>query len=192
MSDKRVKKTERLKETFFARSCLDAAPDLVGKLLCRKLPDGTVLRLRVTETEAYNGVDDTACHACKGKTPRAEMLWHGPGTIYIYLCYGMHWMLNVVTGNEGDPQCVLIRACKNYKGPGRLTKYLRLDRSLNGKNIVSSDELWFEDDGFCSTIGTDRRVGIEYAAPADRERRWRFIECSSEQEQEDHQRNSSK
>lgn len=64
----------------------------------RRLPDGTLLRARITETEAYRGAQDTACHACHGRTKRTEVLYHDGGTIYVYLCYGMHWMLNIVTG----------------------------------------------------------------------------------------------
>lgn len=166
----------RLDEAFFDRSCLEAAPALVGKLLLHRLDDGSVLSLRITETEAYNGVADTACHASKGKTPRAELLWHRPGTIYIYLCYGMHWMLNAVTGAEGDPQAVLIRACDAAPGPGRLTKYLRLDKHLNGHSFVDSPELWIEDDGYTPRLRTDTRVGIGYASPEDQARLWRFID----------------
>ena len=169
---------EKLKQDFFERSCLDVAPALVGKLICRELEDGQIIRLRITETEAYNGVEDTACHASKGRTARSEMLWRAPGTVYIYLCYGIHWMLNAITGSEGDPQGVLIRACEGFPGPGRLTKQLQLDKTLNGSSFVESGALWFEDDGFRPPLRTDRRVGIEYAAPADRERRWRFIDCS--------------
>ena len=75
---------------FFRQNATELAPALVGKLLCRKLPDGNIIKLRISETEAYCGVDDTACHAHKGKTKRSEMLWHDGGTIYVYLCYGMH------------------------------------------------------------------------------------------------------
>lgn len=183
---------ERLTETFFLRSCLEAAPALVGKLICRRLPDGSVLRLRITETEAYNGTADTACHASKGKTQRSEMLWRAPGTVYIYLCYGMHWMLNVITGSEGDPQGVLIRACEGYGGPGKLTKYLQLDKQFNGTSFCDCGALWMEDDGYRPSLRTDCRVGIDYAAPEDRDRLWRFIDCSSEQNQIEQKRNGRK
>lgn len=170
---------KRLDEAFFAKSCLEVAPALVGKLLVHRLADGSVLTLRITETEAYNGVADTACHASKGKTPRAELLWRRPGTIYIYLCYGMHWMLNAVTGAEGDPQAVLIRACDAAPGPGRLTKYLRLDKQLNGHSFVDSPELWLADDGYAPLLRTDTRVGIGYASPEDQARQWRFIDADA-------------
>ncbi len=141
------------------------------------MSDGDILTLRITETEAYNGVEDTGCHASKGRTARSEMLWHRPGTIYIYLCYGMHWMLNAITGTEGEAQGVLIRACEAYPGPGRLTKYLKLDNSFNGSNFCESDTLWIVDDGYRPKIRTGKRIGIDYAAPEDRERLWRFIDA---------------
>ena len=96
---------------FFRRDVLCVAPDLVGRILVRRLPDGTLLRARITETEAYRGEQDTACHASRGRTQRTEVLYHDGGTIYVYLCYGMHWMLNIVTGHADEPQAVLIRAC---------------------------------------------------------------------------------
>ena len=83
---------------FFRRDVLCVAPELVGRILVRRLPDGTLLRARITETEAYRGEQDTACHASRGRTQRTEVLYHDGGTIYVYLCYGMHWMLNIVTG----------------------------------------------------------------------------------------------
>lgn len=166
---------EKLEQTFFARSCLQVAPELCGKLLCRRLDDGRVLSLRITETEAYNGTADTACHAHRGRTPRAEMLWREPGTVYVYLCYGIHWLLNVITGQAEDPQGVLIRACDGFGGPGKLTKQLRISGELNGCSFLSSDQIWLEDDGFRPRIGTDKRVGIAYAAQEDQDRPWRFI-----------------
>ena len=77
---------KRLDEAFFHRDCLEVAPDLVGKILVRRLPDGTILRERIAETEAYRGTEDLACHASKGRTPRTEMLYRESGVIYVYLC----------------------------------------------------------------------------------------------------------
>jgi DNA-3-methyladenine glycosylase len=95
------------------------------------------------------------------------------GTIYIYLCYGMHWMLNIVTGDAEDPQAVLIRACVDAAGPGKLTKALQITGSLN-RGSVLGDELWIEDDGFACQVVTDKRVGIGYASREDQDRLWRF------------------
>ena len=112
---------------FFRADALTLAPALVGKLLVRRFPDGSEKRLRITETEAYCGAEDTACHAHKGKTKRAGILWRDGGTIYVYLCYGMHEMLNIVSGSENDPQAVLIRCCEGFEGPGKLTKELGIE-----------------------------------------------------------------
>ena len=159
---------------FYRQNATELAPALVGKLLCRKLPDDSVIRLRISETEAYCGTEDTACHAHKGKTKRAEILWRDGGTIYVYLCYGMHWLMNIVSGEENDPQAVLIRCCFEADGPGKLTKKLGIDGSYNGRDILNCSDLWLEDDGFAVNITTDKRVGIAYADEADRERLWRF------------------
>ena len=164
----------RLGEDVFARDCLEVAPELVGKLIVRKLPDGGELRLRITETEAYRGEEDTACHAHRGRTPRTELLYGRSGVFYVYLCYGIHWLMNVITGEEGFPQGVLIRACEGFEGPGKLTKRLGVGGGFNRRSAVSDNELWFEDDGTKAKITTDRRVGIAYADEADREKLWRF------------------
>lgn len=164
----------RLDDAFFARDVLEAAPALVGKLICRSM-GGSVLRLRVTETEAYRGEEDTACHAHRGRTPRTRTLYAGPGTLYVYLCYGLHNLMNIVTGAEGQPQAILVRACSGAEGPGRLTKYLGIDRSFNGRLLSSCGELWLEDDGLRPSVRPAPRVGIAYASDADRARLWRFI-----------------
>ena len=140
----------------------------------RRLPDGTLLRARITETEAYRGAQDTACHACHGRTKRTEVLYHDGGTIYVYLCYGIHWLLNVITGPEDFPQGVLIRACLGFEGPGKLTKRLDITGEFNGADIASSSLLRIEDEGRKVYITTDKRVGIAYADEADRDRLWRF------------------
>ncbi|MGI6029236.1 MAG: DNA-3-methyladenine glycosylase [Candidatus Heteroscillospira sp.] len=164
----------RLAADFFHRDCLELAPALVGKLVCRKMPDGSILRLRITETEAYRGEEDTACHAHKGRTKRTEILYGESGLIYVYLCYGMHWLMNVISGETEQPQGVLIRACEGYGGPGKLTKALSVDGSFNRRYAYACDELWFEDDGCACKIITDKRVGIGYASEADKNRLWRF------------------
>ena len=110
---------KRLDYAFFHRHALEVAPDLVGKLLVHN-----DIALRISETEAYCGESDTACHAHKGRTKRTEVLYADAGTVYVYLCYGMHWLMNVITGEENDPQGVLIRACVEADGPGKLTKKL--------------------------------------------------------------------
>lgn len=160
---------ERLTYAFFHRPCLEVARELVGKLL---VVNGK--RFRISETEAYCGEADTACHAHKGKTKRTEVLYADAGTLYIYLCYEIHWLLNIVTGEPGQPEAVLIRACLEAPGPGKLTKALGITGTLNRESAVSSPELWIEDDGFSCEVETAKRVGIGYASQEDQDRLWRF------------------
>ena len=159
----------RLDYDFFHRHALEVAPELVGKLL---IYNGQ--QLRISETEAYCGVADTACHAHKGRTQRTEVLYADAGTIYIYLCYGVHWLMNVITGDIDDPQGVLIRACVDAPGPGRLTRKLGITGQQNRENAVTSQQIFFADDGFRCQITTDKRVGIGYASQEDQDRLWRF------------------
>lgn len=159
----------RLPYEFYHRHALDVAPDLVGKVLvCGDK------RLRISETEAYCGIADTACHAHKGRTKRTEVLYADAGTIYVYLCYGMHWLMNVITGDADDPQGVLIRACVDAPGPGKLTKKLGITGEYNRQSILTCPDLWIEDDGFRCTVETDIRVGIGYASQEDQDKLWRF------------------
>ena len=166
---------ERLNYDFFHRHALEVAPELVGKLL---IHNGQALR--ISETEAYCGESDTACHASRGRTKRTEVLYADAGTIYVYLCYGMHWLMNVITGDVDDPQSVLIRACVEAPGPGKLTKKLGITGEENRDNIVTSETLWIGDDGFRCPVRTDTRVGIGYASEEDQTKQWRFIMDTNE------------
>lgn len=165
----------RLSRDFFERDALEVAPELPGKTLVSTLPDGSERRLVITEVEVYRGEEDTACHAHRGRTRRTEMLYRPGGAVYVYLCYGIHWLLNVITGPEDFPQGVLIRACAGYEGPGKLTRYLGITGELNGADIASSSLLRIEDEGREVYIKTAKRVGIAYAEKADQDRLWRFI-----------------
>ncbi len=165
----------RLSRDFFERDALEVAPELPGKTLVSTLPDGSERRLVITEVEVYRGEEDTACHAHRGRTRRTEMLYRPGGAVYVYLCYGIHWLLNVITGPEDFPQGVLIRACAGYEGPGKLTRYLGITGELNGADIASSPLLRIEDEGREVYIKTAKRVGIAYAEKADQDRLWRFI-----------------
>ena len=158
----------KLPYEFYHRPCLEVARNLVGKVLVHKGQ-----RLRISETEAYCGEGDTACHAHKGRTKRTEVMYMEAGTVYVYLCYGIHWLLNIVTGDMDDPQAVLIRACVDAEGPGKLTKRLGITGELNRASVLNSD-LWIEDDGFICDVVTDKRVGIGYASQQDQDRPWRF------------------
>lgn len=165
---------KRLEKEFFEQDALTAAEQLVGKILVHRTEDGEK-RLRITETEAYRGEKDTACHAHKGRTKRTEVMYRSAGTVYVYLCYGMHWMLNLVTGREGEPQAVLIRACETAPGPGRLTKALEITGELNGSSVLPADSsLYVEDDGKRCRVKALKRVGIGYASQEDQDRLWRF------------------
>ncbi len=164
----------RLSDDFYKKTALELAPELLGKLLCRNT-GGDVLKLRITETECYYGEDDTACHAHKGKTNRTKILYEAGGLAYVYLCYGIHWLFNVVTGDEGFPQAVLIRGVEGFSGPGRLTRGMGIDGGVNGKSLITSNEIWIEDDGYKPKYKTDKRVGIDYAAERDQNRLWRFL-----------------
>lgn len=158
----------KLSYEFYRRPCLEVARDLVGKVLvCGDQ------KLRISETEAYVGESDTACHAHKGRTKRTEVMYMEAGTVYIYLCYGIHWLLNIVTGEENKPEAVLIRACVEAPGPGKLTKHLGITGELNRASICGND-LWIEDDDFRCQVVTDKRVGIAYASQEDQDRPWRF------------------
>lgn len=153
------------------------APSLIGKLLCRKIYDESgehIVKLRITETECYFGEEDTACHAHRGRTGRTETMYLKGGVAYVYLCYGIHHMLNVVSGPEDYPEAVLIRGVEGYNGPGKLTKALKIDRSLNGEDMVHSEELWIEDDGYPAAYIKGKRIGIGYATEEYKNILWRY------------------
>jgi len=175
----------RLKRKFFERDTLKVAEELLGKILVREI-GGKTIKGRIVETEAYIGVGDKACHARHGKTKRNEVMWGEAGYAYIYLCMGLHNLLNIVTEKEDFPAAVLIRKIeplsgfdaklKSY-GPGNLTKYLQIDSTLNGLDITSSDQLMIIDDGYQvleSEFQKLPRVGIDYAEE-HKDLPWRFV-----------------
>lgn len=165
---------------FFDCDVLDVAPELVGKLIVRQLNEKTVIKVRITETEAYRGTEDKACHASKGLTPRTKTLYGQPGTIYVYLCYGMHYLMNVVTEKEGIPQAVLFRCGENLSGPAKLTKALKVEKSFNNESFVGNSRIWLEDDGYNAQVTTSTRVGIDYATDEWKNKQWRFIDKKSQ------------
>ena len=164
----------RINDNLYKLNAIELAPKLLGMKLCRKV-DNNIFKLRITETEAYFGEDDTACHANKGKTVRTKILYQVGGVAYIYLCYGIHNMLNIVTGEENSPQAVLIRGIEGFDGPGKLTRALNIDRKLNGENLIKSNLLWLENNGCSFRYKTTKRIGIDYATPEYRNKLWRFI-----------------
>lgn len=184
-----------LEPAWFTRPTCVVAADLVGKVLCRKLIDSDgsekVLRMRISETEAYIGLEDPACHSHAGtRTERTEIMYAQGGVFYVYLTYGIHHLLNMITAAAESPESVLIRAGfltedsdrlideqyqsadkqlthpKQFAGPGKLTKRLQIDRDLYGKSIEPTSDVWIEDDGCAPPISLRPRIGIDYAGDA--------------------------
>lgn len=164
----------KLTRDTYILSALELAPMLIGKLLC-VAKDGKVIRARITQTECYCGESDTAIHAKSGRTQRTLSLYREGGVAYVYLCYGIHSLFNVVCGMEDDPQSVFIRGVEGYDSPARLTKTLGIDKSFNNEDLCVSKMVWIEDDGYRPQIMTAPRVGIAYASQTDVARLWRFI-----------------
>ena len=129
---------KQLGKDFFAQDAYTVAQQLIGKWICRHI-DGEIFKFQITETECYIGNGDTACHASKGKTARTSVMWHQGGVCYVYLCYGMHNMLNFITGSEGEPEGVLIRGVAGATGPGRATKAMQIDKSFYGESLLDQN-----------------------------------------------------
>ncbi|HPR84923.1 MAG TPA: DNA-3-methyladenine glycosylase [Prolixibacteraceae bacterium] len=164
---------ERLSLEFYVRDVLVVAPELLGKPLVRQFADGSQKQYMITEVEAYRGAEDLACHAAKGRTPRTEVMFQEGGKVYVYLIYGMYWLLNLVTGEEGYPSAVLIRGIDGFSGPGRLGRELQLDKSFYGENLQASPRLWVENAKPVTEYKTSKRIGIDYAGEWAN-KMWRF------------------
>jgi DNA-3-methyladenine glycosylase len=165
-----------LDASFFERTALVVAKELLGKFLVRRL-DGQQIALPITQTEAYIGPQDLACHASRGRTPRTDVMFGPGGHWYVYFIYGIHWMLNVVTGKAGHPSAVLFRGAGPYDGPAKLTAALSIDRSLNGAAADPNSGLWIEDRGLrVSRLQIQRtpRIGVDYSGPWA-EKLYRFV-----------------
>jgi DNA-3-methyladenine glycosylase len=155
---------KKLPNSFFDRKTLVVARDLLGKTLVRKIGNKTI-KETITEVEAYIGPHDLASHSSKGRTPRTETMHAKPGTIYVYLIYGIYFMLNIVTERKDFPAAILIRATKNVTGPGRVAKKFKIDKNLNGKTLGTFSDLWIEDAPAIHTKNILRtpRIGVDYA-----------------------------
>lgn len=186
---------EILPERFYHRYVVDVARDLLGKRLVRML-DGQRISGIITETEAYDGMQDLACHARVGKTKRNAVMFGQAGRAYVYFTYGMHWCLNLVTGELDYPAAVLIRAIeplegvaiiaetrsqvnrKNWtNGPAKLTQAMQINGDLNGINITRRDSnLWIETGWQIeeSLVQTGPRIGIANTPEPWRSMPWRF------------------
>lgn len=167
---------QRISNQFFSENdAVTVAQNLLGKELIRRFQNGKTIRLKITETEAYLGSEDLACHASKGRTARTEILYDEGGKIYVYLIYGLYWMLNVVTGGPNDPQAVLIRGLETCTGPGRLGKLLQLDKSFYGENLETSSRIWINEAPTVERFQTTPRIGIDYAGEIWKKKLWRFL-----------------
>jgi DNA-3-methyladenine glycosylase len=183
-----------LNRNFYNRPTLEVANDLVGKKLVRRM-DGVELSGIIVETEAYIGVQDSACHAHRGRTERNAVMFGPPGCAYVYFTYGMHYLLNLVTEEEDNPCAVLLRSIEPLSGleemqarrkrhgkeltngPAKLCQALNIDKSFNGWDVTRGDKLWVENHQHDRplTVLSTPRIGIAYARKKDREARWRFI-----------------
>lgn len=186
-----------LETAFFAREAPIVARDLLGRWLVRDRGSDREVVLRITETEAYGGPEDSASHCRAGRTARNEPMWGPPGRAYVYLCYGLHQMLNLVTGEEGQGQAVLIRACEPVAGlevlrarrgvdgpamltgPGKVGAALALDRSFSGHPLDRAGALELHAGEPASEVLAGVRIGVEYAQPRDRRARLRFAIAGS-------------
>jgi len=178
-------KRTRLTRASFNQPTLRVSRDLLGKFIVRR-HRGRELTAMITEVEAYKGPKDRAAHTFGGRrTARVEPLYADGGTAYVYLVYGIHWLLNFSTAGAGNPEGVLIRGVltadaakpRLLSGPGRVTAYLRIDRRLDHVDATRSAVMWLEDRGIrvaARRIRTGARVGIDYAGEYWAARRWRF------------------
>ncbi len=162
---------------FFGRPTPEVARALLGQTLCRRLDDGRELRARITETEAYDGFEDRGSHAHRGRTPRNAPMFGPPGYTYLYLCYGVHWLLNVTTREVGYPAAVLIRGVVDLAGPGRLTRHFQLNGTHNNQPLRKVNGLWIERGQTIpdSDVRPGPRIGIDYAGPEWASVPWRFL-----------------
>jgi DNA-3-methyladenine glycosylase len=173
-----VERLPLLESAFFDRPADDVARGLLGKALVRRIGRERQTFL-ITETEAYLGPHDLASHSARGRTPRTEVMFGEPGTLYIYLVYGLHLMLNVVTGPPGHAAAVLIRSAGHASGPGRVGRALGLSLVLNGKPASPQTGLWCEERPTQGRIIATPRIGVDYAGPRWSRRKLRFVLSSS-------------
>jgi len=183
-----------LQKNFYRRETLTVAKQLLGCFLMRKI-GRKVIRARITEVEAYIGEDDLACHASKGRTKRTEIMYGEPGHAYVYMIYGMYHCLNIVTEKKGYPSAVLVRAVANSceyvhksrewreihgvktDGPGKLCRFLKIDKKLNGWDMTKGEKLWIDRPTPRLRSGekviANKRIGVDYAKHC-RDYLWRF------------------
>lgn len=193
---------EILGQKFFNRKAPLVARELLGKFLVRRFESGEAFELMINEVEAYDGFEDKASHAHRGRTLRNAVMFGPAGFWYVYFCYGVHFMLNIVTEQEGYPSAVLIRGAEEAKdlrsgrahagagsqisgmgrklvsGPGRLTKFLGIDKGFNCKEACPASDLWISDRGIVvdeARVKVTPRIGVSYAGPVWAKKEWRFV-----------------
>lgn len=189
--------TAILPRDFYLRDTVTVARELLGKRVV-SIVKGLRVSGVITETEAYLGETDTACHASKGRTSRTEIMFGTGGHAYVYLCYGMHHLFNIVTGPREVAEAVLVRALRPQEnmdimriarksggndkhladGPGKLCQALNINKSdHNGLDLTSATTLWLEPCAFIEPeqISVAPRIGINYAHPKDIQAPLRFI-----------------
>ena len=176
-----------LPRVFFDRPTLKVAKDLLWKVLTKQTPNG-IIQTKIVDAEAYVGPKDKACHASKGRTKRTEIMFGPAGFTYVYLIYGMYHCLNIVTEQEDYPAAILIRGLeilgedhspdlpRRIDGPGRVCRFLEIDRTHNGLDATVGTTLWIEDHGLAVSrkqIQTLPRIGVDYAGEWAK-KLWRF------------------
>jgi DNA-3-methyladenine glycosylase len=173
-----------LAEKFFRQPAVDVARQILGTVMVRRVGD-TLRRARVVEAEAYLGPADLASHASKGRTKRTDVMFGPPGRAYVYFIYGMHQMFNIVVGEEGRAEAVLLRAAQpldawdaDLLGPGRLARAFAITAADNRVDLGAGDITFLADDAYRARVVKARRVGIDYAG------RWkhrllRFIDVNN-------------
>ncbi len=197
--------TKKLTRQFYLQPALKVAKKLLGQCLVHQIGSKKIIG-KIVETEAYPGPQDLASHARHNKiTSRNLAEYMIGGHVYIYLVYGMYWQLNISTGSSGRPECVLIRAVEppparidtnkprintnireisgNIRenscltnGPGKLCRYLKINRRHYGLDLVASQKIWLEQGKKISTknIAASQRIGIDYAGRYWANKKWRF------------------
>lgn len=184
----------RLNREFYMKDAVTAGKELLGKIIVKKRADGKIFSGRITEVEAYMGAVDKASHSYGNRrTKRTEVMYKEGGYSYVFLIYGMYECFNVTVSDEGKPEAVLIRGVEPLEnreimqaerrvkkekdisnGPGKLTKALGITREDNGADLVTSDVIWLEDDGYIvKDVVETKRIGIDYAEE-DALKPWRF------------------
>jgi DNA-3-methyladenine glycosylase len=165
----------RLDRSFFMQDALEIAPHLLGCALVRRFPDDRVETYILSELEVYRGEEDRACHAFRGRTKRTGIMYQEGGRLYMYLIYGMYWMMNIVTALPDQPQAILIRGVQGINGPGRITRSLRVNGDFYGEDLVTSGRIWIERRDGPVSYQTTPRINIDYAGDDWIMKPWRFI-----------------